>query len=54
MLEIFSMHFGFLICLWKESKVMENGLYFVRMRPQVWLIVGVRNLRSCTLNMNNR
>lgn len=54
MLEIFSMHFGFLICSCKESKVMENGHYFVPMRPQVWLIVGVRNLKSCILDMNSR
>ena len=54
MLEIFFMHFGCLICSWKEFKVMENGHYFVRMRPLVCLIVGVRNLRSYTLDMSSR
>lgn len=54
MLEIFFMHFGFLISSCKESKVMENGHYFVQMRPRDWLIVGVRNLKSYILDMNSR
>lgn len=53
-LGIYSMHFGCLIFLWKEFKVMDTGLYFALMRLQVCQIVGVKNLRNCTTDMRER
>ncbi|KAF9607325.1 hypothetical protein IFM89_033913 [Coptis chinensis] len=50
-LGIYFMLYRFLTCLCRESKEMDSGLCFVLMRLQVWLIVGVRSLRTCTSSM---
>lgn len=52
--EIFSMLFGCLIFLWRESKAMGNGLYFVQVRLLDWQIAGVMILRSCIRSMKER
>ena len=54
MREICFMLFGCLISLWKEFRVMDNGLCFAPMKHEVWQIVGVRNLRSFIIDMKEK
>nr|GMD03354.1 ribonucleoside-diphosphate reductase large subunit [Ipomoea batatas]GMD05554.1 ribonucleoside-diphosphate reductase large subunit [Ipomoea batatas] len=48
------MLFVFVISLWKECRVMDNGVYFAQMRHRDWQIAGVNNLRNFIQNMKER
>lgn len=52
--EIYSTQCGFLISLWRESKLMDNGHSSALMKLLASIIVMERNLCSFILNMNSR
>lgn len=54
MQEIYSMASGYLIYSCIEFNLMDTGHYSVQVSLLGWLIVGVKNLRPCTLNMRKR
>lgn len=53
-LVIYSMHFGYLISLWNELRLMVNGPWCVLMNVLVFLIVSAKNLKIFTLNMKRK